>query len=256
MAKNQQSPKIKNLLTWKITYRVESGLGYSDAMNILLLEDDEEISKRLVITFESQGWAVKVVQSISELAALLRAKSFYPQVVVQDRMIAGTDSAQYVERIKTSFIDTKILVLSAIDTSNEKARLLDLGADDYVAKPYSTSELVARIKALGRRSTLVASSQLMTVGNLTLDMGLRRAEVSGDIVNLSQKEFQLLSLFAHHPGKVFPKEVLLEKVWDNKGDVESKVVEATVNNLRRKLESGKCSCGIKNVRNVGYWLEA
>ncbi|UXR63388.1 response regulator transcription factor [Bdellovibrio bacteriovorus] len=225
-------------------------------MNILLLEDDDEISKRLMITFESNGWTVKWVQAISELQGVLEAKSFYPQIVVLDRIIAGQDSANFVERIKKQFIDTKILVLSAIDTSNEKARLLDLGADDYVAKPYSSSELVARIKALGRRSMLVSSSDILKVGRLEINMATRQVEVQGELVNLSQKEFSLLSLFANHPGKVFPKEVLLEKIWNTKADVESKVVEATVNNLRRKLETHRSGSEIKNVRNVGYWLEA
>lgn len=225
-------------------------------MNILLLEDDDEISARLAITFESQGWNIKRQSTLSELLQTLESRSFYPQVIVLDRLIAGADSAGYVRRIKSVFIDSKILVLSAIDTSTEKARLLDLGADDYVAKPYATSELVARVRALARRSTLVTSAELVAVGNLKLNMAVRQVDVDGELVNVSQKEFQLLALLSHHPGKVFPKEVLLEKIWNSRGDIESKVVEATVNNLRRKLEGAGASLVIRNIRNVGYWLEA
>lgn len=225
-------------------------------MNILLLEDDDEISARLSITFESQGWNIKRHSTLSELSQTLESRSFYPQVIVLDRLIAGADSASYVRRIKSVFIDSKILVLSAIDTSTEKARLLDLGADDYVAKPYATSELVARVRALARRSTLVTSAEHVVVGNLKLDMAARQVDVEGEPVNVSQKEFQLLALLSHHPGKVFPKDILMEKVWNSKGDVESKVVEATVNNLRRKLEGAGASTVIRNIRNVGYWIEA
>lgn len=224
-------------------------------MNVLLLEDEMDISKSLVILFESQGWTVRVLHTIADLNTLLVQKSFYPQVIVLDRNIHGTDSASYVQKIKNAFADSKILVLSAIDTSTEKAKLLDLGADDYVAKPFSGPELVARMKALSRRTVLVSSLENLSLGNIKVDLGQRSVEIAGVSTGLSQKEYQLLNLFMNAPGKVFPKEILLEKVWNVKSEVESKVVEATMNNLRRKLESAKASVQIKNSRNVGYWLE-
>lgn len=225
-------------------------------MNILLLEDEVGILKSTVILFESQGWSVRALQSIQDLSVLLETRSFYPQVVVLDRIIHGMDSAGYVPKIKRVFADTKVLVLSAIDTSTEKAKLLDLGADDYLAKPYSGPELLARVRALARRSALVGSLEVLEVGNLHVDLGARSVQINGESLSLSQKEFQLLNLFLNSPGKVFPKEVLLSTVWNAKNDVESKVVEATMNNLRRKLEAANASVNIKNSRNVGYWLEA
>lgn len=225
-------------------------------MNVLIVEDEADILRSLVISLEGQGWSVKAASSLSSLEALLQAKAFYPNVVVLDRMLNGEDSVQVLRRIKERFVDTKILILSAIDTGTEKARVLDLGADDYLAKPYSSSELVARLKALSRRSTLVHSTGLIRVGNLELNQLDRSLFVEGENVSLSQKEFQLLLLFANNPGKIFPKDVLIEQVWKTNKESDSKVVEATMNNLRRKLESSRTSVQIRNVRNVGYWLEA
>ncbi|MNK01124.1 Transcriptional regulatory protein BasR [compost metagenome] len=225
-------------------------------MNILVVEDEADILKSLVISLEGEGWSVRATSSLSSLEAVLQAKSFYPHVIILDRMLSGEDSVQILDRIKERFADTKILILSAIDTGTEKARVLDLGADDYLAKPYSSSELIARIKALHRRSTLVHSTSKVQVGNLTLNQLDRSLFVEGDVVSLSQKEFQLLLLFANNPGKIFPKDLLIEQVWKTSKESDSKVVEATMNNLRRKLESSAASVQIRNVRNVGYWLEA
>lgn len=225
-------------------------------MNILIVEDEADILRSLVISLEGQGWSVKAASSLSSLETLLQAKAFYPHIVVLDRMLNGEDSVQVLRRIKERFVDTKILILSAIDTGTEKARVLDMGADDYLAKPYSSSELVARLKALSRRSTLVHSTGMIRVGNIELNQLDRSVFVEGEVVSLSQKEFQLLLLFANNPGKIFPKDVLIEQVWKTNKESDSKVVEATMNNLRRKLESSGTAVQIRNVRNVGYWLEA
>lgn len=225
-------------------------------MNILVVEDESSILKNIVITLEEQGWFVKTATSLPSLSNLIDGKVFYPNVIVLDRMLGGDDSSLAISKIKATYADTKILILSAIDTGTEKARLLDLGADDYLAKPYSSPELVARIKALLRRSTLVHSQQEVHVGNLSINLADRTAAINSEPVNLSQKEIQLLILFANNPGKIFPRDVLLAQVWKSSKESESKVVEATMNNLRRKLETSQSSITIRNMRNVGYWLEA
>ncbi len=224
-------------------------------MNILVVEDEVNILKNLTITLEVEGWTVKSIQNLPALVSILDTKSFYPQVIVLDRILGGEDSATLIGRIKSTFVDTRILILSAIDTGSEKSKLLDLGADDYLSKPFSSAELVSRIKVLARRVALVKSQDELQVGNISLNQYLRTASVSGQSLPLTQKEFQLLILFANNPGKIFPKNILLDKVWGNDIENESKVVEATMNNLRRKLEGNGTSLEIKNIRNVGYWLE-
>lgn len=224
-------------------------------MNILVVEDEMSILKNISITLEEQGWSVKTASSLPSLSNLITNKAVYPNVIVLDRMLGGDDSSSIIGKIKATFVDTKILILSAIDTGTEKAKLLDLGADDYLAKPYSSQELVARIKALLRRSTLVHSQNEIAVGNLAINLADRTVTINSESVNLSQKEIQLLILFANNPGKIFPREILLDQVWKSNKESESKVVEATMNNLRRKLETNKSSLTIRNMRNVGYWLE-
>ncbi len=225
-------------------------------MNILVVEDELSILKNISITLEEQGWFVKTASSLPSLNNLIDNKAIYPNVIILDRMLGGDDSSSVIAKIKATFVDTKILILSAIDTGTEKAKLLDLGADDYLAKPYSSQELIARIKALLRRSTLVHSQNEIHVGNLSINLADRTVAIESEAVNLSQKEIQLLILFANNPGKIFPREVLLDQVWKSNKENESKVVEATMNNLRRKLETSHSTITIRNMRNVGYWLEA
>lgn len=225
-------------------------------MNLLVVEDEVSILKSLVITLEGEGWTVKTSSSLSGLEALLQAKTFYPHIIILDRILGGEDSVHVLSRIKERFADTKILILSAIDTGTEKARVLDLGADDYLAKPYATSELIARLKVLQRRSTLVHSTDKIQKGNVVLCQTDRTVSVNEEDLSLSQKEFQLLMLFINNPGKIFPKDLLIEQVWKSSKESDTKVVEVTINNLRRKLESASASTQIRNVRNVGYWLES
>jgi DNA-binding response OmpR family regulator len=224
-------------------------------MNILVVEDEIAILKNIVIALEEQGWNARTASTVPSLNTIIESKGYYPNIIVLDRILAGEDSSTLVQKIKETYADTRILVLSAIDTGAEKAKLLDLGADDYLAKPYSTTELVARIKALGRRSTLVHSQQELRIGNVAVNLSDRTVQIDSKHVGFSQKELQLLILFANNPGKIFPREVLLEQVWKSAKESESKVVEATMNNLRRKLEANTSNVVIRNMRNVGYWLE-
>ncbi|MBO9667964.1 MAG: response regulator transcription factor [Bdellovibrio sp.] len=224
-------------------------------MNILVVEDEAAILKNIVIALEEQGWNVRTASTTPSLSSIIESKGYYPHVIVLDRILAGEDSSTLVQKIKETYVDTRILILSAIDTGAEKAKLLDLGADDYLAKPYSTTELIARVKALGRRSTLVHSQQELRIGNVAVNLSDRTVQIEAKHVGFSQKELQLLILFANNPGKIFPREVLLEQVWKSAKESESKVVEATMNNLRRKLEANTSNVVIRNMRNVGYWLE-
>lgn len=224
-------------------------------MNILIVDDEPDILKKIVLLAESEAYPVKTATSIESLQALLTHKSFYPHVVVLDRLLHTTDSVSWIPKIKAVFADTRILIVSAIDTPMEKANALDAGADDYLAKPFSAPELIARIRALSRRKEL-SSEPTTVVGKLSINKEDRIVKVDGQDLSLSQKEFLVLNLLSSHPGKVFPKETLLSKIWNAGDEVDTKVVEVTINNLRRKLERYDSAVSIKNVRNVGYWLEA
>lgn len=224
-------------------------------MKVLVVEDESELLKKIAVLAESGGYDVKTVASIDALKTLLKAKSFGPSVIILDRILNGVDSVTYIPQIKSTFGEAKLLVLSAIDTATEKAAALDAGADDYLAKPFSSVELLARVNALARRSRLYEEKATLHIGKLSLNRDLRTVKIADQNIDVSGKEFLLLFLFCSNPGKVFSKEVLLEQIWQSSESVETKVVEVTINNLRRKLENGSQSIKIKNMRNVGYWLE-
>ncbi|MEK2646803.1 response regulator transcription factor [Bdellovibrio sp. BCCA] len=224
-------------------------------MKLLIIDDEPEILKKISILAESSGHSVKSATSVESLQQILKAKAFYPHVIILDRILNGIDSISLIPNLKTAFADSRLLIVSAIDTASEKALALDAGADDYLAKPFSAVELLARINALTRRKSLYDERAILRVGNLTLHKEERLAKVQTTTLALSQKEFQLLCMFSSNPGKIFPREVLLEEIWQSSSEIESKVVEATINNLRRKLEASSASVAIKNMRNVGYWLE-
>lgn len=229
---------------------------YDDgSMKILIVDDEPEILKKMTFLAESEGGTVKTATSAAMLQQLLKSKSFYPHVIVLDRLLQNVDSVSLIGEIKSTFADTKIIIVSAIDTPLEKARALDVGADDYLAKPFSAVELSARIKALYRRKDITPSLKV-ELGNLALDKESRSVHVGDESVAMSAKEYQLLILFCENPGKIYPRDVLLNKIWNSKAEIDTKVVEATINNLRRKLESSAANVAIKNSRNVGYWLEA
>lgn len=224
-------------------------------MNLLIVDDEPEILKQMSILAEGHGHAVKTATSLEALQTVLKSKSFYPHAIILDRILNGTDSLTLVPQLKSTFGDCRLLIVSAIDTALEKAKALDAGADDYLAKPFSAVELMARINALVRRRNLYGESSQLKIGALVIDKEQRWVKSETGEITLSQKEFQVLLMFASNPGKIFSRELLLEQIWHSSGEVESKVVEATINNLRRKLESYHSQLQIKNMRNVGYWLE-
>ena len=178
-----------------------------------------------------------------------------PDVVILDRLLRQHDSLAHLKDIKESFPAAKVLILSAINTSNEKASALDLGADDYLGKPFSTTELLARVRALSRRLSAQAVPTHLRCGNLVLDIAARSALVGERKLNLPNKEFLVLRALAQQPGRVLKKATLVEQIWESSVEAETNVVEATITNLRRKLEDTSANVKIKNMRNAGYWIE-
>jgi DNA-binding response OmpR family regulator len=146
------------------------------------------------------------------------------------------------------------LVLSTIGNAIEKAKVIDLGADDYMSKPFSVEELLSRVKSLMRRPREV-KSQILSYGEVVMNFDSQTAEAKGKKLDLSRKEFLMLSTLMKKPTRVFNKFQLLDLVWDTNTDVESNVVEVTIMNLRKKLQDTGCKAQILSRRNVGYWIE-
>lgn len=219
------------------------------ALRVLIVEDEIKLLNHLEEKMKSEGFEINKISGYAELEA---AVDTLPNldIVILDRLLDGQDSAALVQKLKIQMPDVKIIVLSAINTAIEKTALLDLGVDDYLAKPFDMDELVARIRALTRRN-----SKELSFGNIVLNFESRVAKVNGHEVPLQNKEFTLLKTLLKTPGKIFNKKFLYENVWEMSGDVESNTVETAVNKLRRRLEEAGANVQIKSLRFKGYWIE-
>jgi DNA-binding response OmpR family regulator len=225
-------------------------------VNVLIVEDDSESIKILDAIVRAEGHSTFGCATVEETKLVLSMGNFVPQIVILDRMLQGFDGLDLLPNIRESLPGAGILVLSGLSAPNDKALALDRGADDYVVKPFSPVEITARLRALARRLGETRSPQFLQAGNLVLNSAERSARVAGKRVSLSNKEFQLLALLMGHPGTIFPKNEILERLWDIDSAAESNVVEATINSVRRKLEEARATAEIRNTRNIGYWIEA
>lgn len=217
---------------------------------ILIVEDELKLLDYLAQIVREEGHSPFTCQSYRELENLLLVPNEFFEVVILDRLLHGHDSAELVEKIKLELPETKIIVLSAINSTSEKASLLDKGADDYMAKPFSSEELVARIRALLRRT-----DPIIKLGNVILNSHDRTMKIRGQEIPLPNKEFVLLRTLIRNPRKIYGKVFLYEKVWEMSADVESNAIETMVNKLRRRLTEAGATVHIKNTRNAGYWIE-
>ena len=231
---------------------------FSRSMKILLLEDENKVRSFLLETFEREGFTTYSFAKFSDAQEFVASGDEGFDVAILDRIVGEKDGAALVPVIKNKIPKAKVLILSAITSPDERAKLLDIGADDYMGKPYSIVELISRLRALVRRSTTSPSvaQDVRQIGDLEIHMLDHRVRCQGKQIDLTPKEFKLLAVLAESPGKVWSKYKLLDLVWNINLDIESNVAEATIKNLRRKLELGPSKVKIESKRNLGYWLEA
>ena len=228
-------------------------------MHLLVVEDDPRLSEYMREALSREGYSVEVCSSVDEVQTYMTLHSAEPpRVVVLDRMLGRLDGATLIAPLKTRYPEVGILILSSLDMPSEKARIIDAGADEYLSKPFSLDELTARLRLVIRRSGSESPRTDIAVrvlGRLCLDLKTQNVTVGSNRLDLTRKEFQLLSLLMDHPGRVFNRIQILDRVWEIERLTESNVVETTVKNLRRKLEEGEADARIESKRNVGYWIE-
>jgi len=221
---------------------------------VLIVDDAANIRELVALYFTAAGFSVREAEDgPSGLASALEDP---PDVVLLDIMLPGMDGAAVCRRIR-EVSTVPVIMLTARDTAIDKVALLESGADDYVVKPFSPPELVARVRAVLRRSgesTREASGAAhLTVGGLELDAASREARVDGAVVELTAREFDLLVVMAAEPGVVFSRERLLERVWGFIDYVEGRGVDVHIRHLREKLgDDASCPRFIETVRGVGY----
>lgn len=217
---------------------------------ILIIEDDEEILRVLKRVLTYEGYIVDT--ALTGQAGLTLAREQMPDLVILDWMLPKMDGLEVCRRLQ-KFSNQPIIMLTAKDTTEDRVDGLDAGADDYVVKPFEIEELLARIRALLRR-TAADRVKVLEFEDLVLDSSTRRAQRGDREIVLTAKEYDLLELFMRHPRQVMTREVIFDRVWDYDFGGESNVLDVYIRYLRQKLEEGGETRLIYTVRGVGYVL--
>lgn len=220
------------------------------AARILVIEDDEAILAFLRRGLGYEGYEVETAETGQKGLAL--AGGNRPDLVVLDWMLPGMDGLEVCKRLR-SMGKIPILMLTAKDSVNDRVQGLDAGADDYMVKPFNLDELMARIRALLRR-TQTPKEKSYSFGDLALDTGTRRAQRGERVIDLTAKEYELLELFMRNPRQVLTREQIYDNVWGYDFGGESNIIEVYVRYLRQKLEVGKETRLLHTVRGMGYVL--
>jgi two-component system OmpR family response regulator len=221
-------------------------------MRVLLVEDEIKMSRAIRRGLEREGYAVDAALDGDD--GLHRATEWDYDAIVLDVMLPGLDGIEVCRRLRRARRWAPVLMLTARDGVADRIRGLDVGADDYLVKPFAFGELLARLRALVRRGARERPS-VLAVGDLVLDPAAHTVTLSGRPVELSTREFALLEFMMRNAGQVLSRPAILEHVWDYNYDGISNVVDVYVGYLRRKLEQPPGQVRIRTVRGVGYGLE-
>ena len=226
------------------------------AAKLLLVEDDPALSELLEYRFQNEGYAVRSTGDGDE--ALVLAAEDVPDLIILDWMIEGTSGIEVCRRLRRRGTNANlpIIMLTARGEESDRVRGLDTGADDYLTKPFSMVELIARIRAVLRRIRPGLADDRLNHGDIVIDRVSHRVKRSGQEVHLGPTEFRLLDHFMQHPGRVFSREQLLDAVWGSDVYVEARTVDVHVGRLRKALTIGDDSANpIRTVRSAGYSLD-
>jgi len=226
-------------------------------MRLLIVEDDRDAAGYMEKGLKESGHAVDLAHTGRE--GLLRAASGDYDVLIVDRMLPELDGLGLVRTLRATDNRTPVLFLSALGQVEDRVKGLRSGGDDYLAKPYAFSELLARVESLGRRRQSQATAGPETAlryEDLSLDLLSRRVERGGRELDLQPREFKLLEVLMRHAGQVMTRTMLLEKVWDYRFDPQTNVIDVHISRLRQKVDRGFPHALIHTVRGAGYSLRA
>jgi len=223
-------------------------------LNILVVEDEDAIREMLVMVLEQAGLQVSAAASAEDaLSALVENRV---DLLVLDWMLPGMSGVELARRLKreSSYKELPIILLTARGEEEDKIRGLEIGADDYITKPFSPKELVARIKAVMRRSGKLSETGQLTLGDLTLDAEQHRLAIAGKVIDVSPTEFRLMQFFMTNPDKVYSRTHLLDQVWGRSVYIEERTVDVHIRRLRKLLAEFDREDLIQTVRGFGYRL--
>ena len=220
---------------------------------IWCVEDDASIREIELYALTSTGFEARGFEDGSTFWAALQTEK--PELVLLDVMLPGEDGVTLLKRMKNvpALRDIPVIMATAKGAEYDKIQSLDLGADDYLVKPFGVMEMVSRVKAVLRRCKPKEAVHILTDGGLSLDLGQRTVTADGERVQLTYKEFELLRLFLSHPGMAFSREQLFTQVWNMTYMDDSRTLDMHIRTLRQKL--GDYGKQVETVRNVGYRWE-
>ncbi|MGN1106339.1 MAG: response regulator transcription factor [Huintestinicola sp.] len=223
-------------------------------MRVMIAEDEEKLADALVQIFAGNKITADAFGNGAD--ALDNALTGIYDVIILDIMMPVMDGIEVLKRIRAEGICTPVLMFTAKDEISDKVMGLDSGADDYLTKPFATDELLARVRALGRRSSAaIVNTDVIVCGDLSLDTAAYELSCGQNSLKLGLKEFSIMELLMKNSGRVLSKETLITKIWGYDSDAEYNNVEVYISFLRKKLGFIKSKANIKTIRSVGYTLE-
>lgn len=220
---------------------------------IFCVEDDTSSRELMIYTLNSAGFDAKGFPESTELWKALETET--PELIMLDIMLPGEDGIEILKKLrsKAATKDIPVIMATAKGTEYDKVIGLDTGADDYLVKPFGMMEMISHIKAVLRRTAPKTAKSVLSTGKLSVNLDEHSVFANGEKVVLTLKEFELLRIFIENPGRVFSRDMLLEKIWGTEFYGETRTVDVHIGTLRTKL--GECGEYIETVRGVGYRME-
>ena len=222
-------------------------------MHVLLAEDDMKLGKLIKYMLEQNGISTEWVTTGDMIYDYAMYEDY--DVLVLDWMMPKMSGVDACKKLRSDGYQRAILLLTARDSIEDRVTGLDAGADDYLVKPFEFAELMARLRALGRRSSQKIQQDMMDLGDFTLDRTSKVLEKGEQVIQLSPREFQIFDLLVQNMGIVVPWDIILDRIWGLESEVSSNNIDSYVKLLRKKLESADGQMIISTIRGVGYKLE-
>lgn len=222
-------------------------------MRILIIEDEKKVAQFLKKGFQAESFSVDVATDGEQGSSLAQSGSY--DAIILDVMLPKRDGIQVLKEIRQARVNSPVLMLTVKSDLEDRVQGLNLGADDYVPKPFAFSEVLARVRAIIRRKSTDVQASHLSIADLHMDLLSRRVTRGENEIVLTHKEFELLEYLLRNKGRVLSRIILTEHIWDINFDSESNIVDVVINRLRRKIDDGYATKLIHTVRGVGYLLK-
>ncbi|MBE8949564.1 MAG: response regulator transcription factor [Quinella sp. 3Q1] len=223
-------------------------------MRILLAEDDSRLGKLIEYMLQQNKFNVEWITNGADIFEYAMYSEY--DILILDWMMPNVSGLEACRQLREAGYERAIIMLTAKDTVEDRVMGLDAGADDYLVKPFEFDELLARLRALGRRSTQKIQQEVIEIGDFTLNRTTKILKKHDQVIQLSPREFQIFDLLAQNLGVVVPRDIILDRIWGLERDITSNNIDSYMKILRKKLMEVDGSISIKTVRGIGYRLEA